>query len=103
MSTQTQEKKETVYTVENLRRKGYKVEITHLRKTKGKHPRLLEKREIENRNDINPKGGATKAVITTPEKVEVEATVNCFWRDAYCKNTGITTSLERAFEILKDS
>lgn len=97
MNTNTENK----LTVANLRGKGYKVDITHLRRTKGKRPRLAQKYEFANHDDINPKGGATVAKLVAPDGREAMGRVDVFHTDTYCKRKGITRALGKAVSALK--
>lgn len=87
-------------TVASLRSKGYKVDITHLRRTKGKHSKLVQKYEVADHDLINPKGGATVATIVAPDGAEATGRANVFFADTYCKRTGISTALQRAMANL---
>lgn len=87
-------------TVANLRRKGFQVRINHLRRVKNEKGTLATKYEIGDRNLIDPHGGATEAEVTTPEGTVVKAVVNVWWKDSYCRKTGINEVLKRAMEQL---
>lgn len=89
-------------TVMGLRQKGFRVDISHLRRVKGIAGALVSKWEVSNRDLIAPKGGATEARIVTPDGKESRGVVNCFWKDAYCRKEGIHYALERALENLKE-
>lgn len=101
MNTNTIEQKEHKLNVKDLRRAGYKVTINHLRRVKGERGVLVNKYEVE-RDQIDPKGGATEAHITSPSGSEGRGTANCYYKDSYCRKEGIHYAIERALENLNE-
>ena len=92
-----------VMTVANLRRKGFQVRINHLRRVKNAKGVLATKYEIGDRNLIDPHGGATEAEIISPEGKISHAVVNVWWKDSYCRKTGINEVLKRAMANLNSN
>lgn len=85
-------------TVAELRRKGFRVQVTHLRRIKKSPGVLVEKYQCNNKDILDPKGGCTQVTLTTPEGRKLSGSVNCYWRDAYCRKTGVQYAIEDALK-----
>lgn len=95
------EQEENKLTVADLRRKGYRVDVSHLRRVKGAPGVLTHKWHISNRDMIAPKGGATEARIVTPDGKVAHGLVNCYWKDSYNRKEGIHYALKNALSNLR--
>jgi hypothetical protein len=91
-------------TIQELRKAGYKVKISHTREhrdTKNVHHRtsvpLYRRDEFKNYKDIWSKGGATDICIITPDGKEFSERVKCHRKDVFNRKTAINLGLVRIF------
>jgi hypothetical protein len=106
-------------TVNSLRTRGYKVQVTHYRDFPYKIPgfpnaqvfdkngklmvqqiakfQLLDKKEMQ---EALPSGGRTVVSVMKPDGVEVTATAFCSVHDSYNKKIGVKVALKKLESLL---
>lgn len=87
-------------TVEQLRKSGYKVRVTHFRQSlfDGK---LWNRNLFEgNPHLISTRGGKTVVEITTPNLENVKGEAVCSKNDTFNRKTGLYTAISRALQSL---
>jgi len=89
----------TLPTIAELRRKNYKVRVSHFRKT-SPHSDLYPVREIRNEcgdlSFVDPCGGKTIVEILNPDGKELRGEAVCSIKDNWNRKRGITIALARA-------
>lgn len=95
------DKNEKLLTVAEFRRKGFRVDINHLRRVKGAPGVLAFKWNFSNRDLIDPHGGATEACLVDFKGRIARGIAKVSWRDAYNRKIGIHIALQRALENLE--
>jgi hypothetical protein len=93
---------EKLLTVAEFRRKGFRVDINHLRRVKGAPGVLALKWHFANHNLIDPHGGETEACLVDLKGRVARGTAKVSWRDAYNRKIGIHIALKRALENLEN-
>lgn len=89
-------------TVEELRKSGYKIRITHFRNLFNYSYVGYPKDYNAKGNDICPRGGETVVQLTTPEGKDIATTALCNLADNYNKKIGVAIALGRALKKLKN-
>lgn len=86
-----------MYSVEQLRKDGYKVRVTHLRfyNVNGK-PELKAKFESPGKDFLMTKGGKTFVEITSPENENFVGEAYCSIKDGFNRKLGLQIALGRA-------
>lgn len=78
-------------TVQELRNKGYKVRVLHIR------DRIYKKRMDSSVNGSeSPKGGITHVIIDSPNGEHFEGVARCSKQDNYNKKLGVRIALGRS-------
>lgn len=89
-------------TVEQLRKSGYKIRITHSRNLFNYSFIGYPKAYNAKANDICPRGGITYIQLTTPEGKDITSVSKCNLSDNYNKKIGVAIALGRALKKLKN-
>lgn len=91
-------------TVEELRKSGYKVRVTHYRYVNST-PRLLLPNfaiKLNNAQDLlNARGGRTVVEVTTPNRVTYTGVADCSEKEIFNNKEGVRVALERAYSELR--
>lgn len=87
--------------VAELRDKGYKVRIIHVRKYFTENgDTILSNIDIFDKTSLSPKGGMTIVEVTTPSLETKKVHTTCSDNDAYNKKIGVAIALGRALKAL---
>jgi hypothetical protein len=89
-------KEKDIKSIKKLRQTGYKVRVMHERDT-------IKVQTISGfRSFYNARGGSTTIQITTPEGITIEGKSRCSQKENFCRKTGNTIAIQRAFEKLNN-
>jgi hypothetical protein len=83
-------------TIYELRKSGYKVRVHHERDTID----VMTMSGIQ--KFLNARGGKTSIELTTPDGTKVTGESRCSEKENFCRRTGNTIALGRAFEKIKN-
>ena len=98
---------ENLFSVDSLRKNGYKVRVTHSRAYNEYLPRGEKKIVIVPNHDAKaylqaalPRGGETVVELTTPTGQNFVGVSVCSKKDAFCRRSGTRVALARIYESM---